>query len=57
MARNIFGGLWGAAIQLEIVSGWNTPNPTGNFSTVNVQVKLIASSYLRTHYAYTDYNC
>lgn len=43
MARNIFGGLWGPAMQLEIVSGWNTPNPTGNFSTVNVQVKLIAN--------------
>lgn len=45
MARSNFSGGWGHNLQLEIVSGWNKANEAGNFSVVNVQVKLIANGY------------
>ena len=45
MARSIFSGGWGHNLQLEVFSAWNTPNIEGNFSTVNVQVRLIADGY------------
>lgn len=45
MARSIFSGAWGHNLQLEAFSAWNAPNIEGNFSVVNVQVKLIANGY------------
>ena len=45
MARSIFSGQYGHNIQLEVISGWNQPNQQGNFSIVNVQVKLISNPY------------
>ena len=45
MARSNFSGAWGHNLQLEVFSAWNTPNIEGNFSTVNVQVRLIANGY------------
>lgn len=45
MARSNFGGAWGNNLQLEVFSAWNSPNIEGNFSTVNVQVRLIANGY------------
>ena len=45
MARSNFSGAWGNNLQLEVFSAWNTPNIEGNFSTVNVQVRLIADGY------------
>lgn len=45
MARAVFSGVYGHNMQLEIVSGWNKPNEAENFSTVNVQVKLITNGY------------
>jgi hypothetical protein len=45
MARSNFSGGWGHNLQLEVFSAWNTPNIEGNFSTVNVQVRLIADGY------------
>ena len=45
MARSNFSGAWGHNLQLEVFSDWNSPNIEGNFSTVNVQVRLIANGY------------
>ena len=45
MARSNFSGAWGHNLQLEVFSAWNSPNIEGNFSTVNVQVGLIANGY------------
>lgn len=45
MARSNFSGAWGNNLQLEVFSAWNSPNIEGNFSTVNVQVRLIANGY------------
>lgn len=45
MARSNFSGAWGHNLQLEVFSAWNTPNIEGNFSVVNVQVRLIANGY------------
>lgn len=45
MARSNFSGAWGHNLQLEVFSAWNAPNIEGNFSTVNVQVRLIANGY------------
>lgn len=45
MARSIFSGGWGHHLQLEVFSDWNSPNVEGNYSTVNVQVRLIADGY------------
>lgn len=45
MARSNFSGAWGHNLQLEVFSAWNSPNIEGNFSTVNVQVRLIANGY------------
>lgn len=45
MARSNFSGTWGRNLQLEVFSAWNSPNIEGNFSTVNVQVRLIANGY------------
>lgn len=45
MARSIFSGSWGHHLQLEVFSDWNRPNIEGNYSTVNVQVRLIADGY------------
>lgn len=45
MARSNFSGGWGHHLQLEVYSAWNKPNIEGNYSTVNVQVRLIADSY------------
>lgn len=45
MARSNFSGAWGHNLQLEVFSAWNTPNVEGNFSVVNVQVRLIANGY------------
>lgn len=45
MAINNFSGKWGRHLQLELFSDWNTPNIEGNFSIVNVQVRLIANQY------------
>ena len=47
MARAIFAGTYGHNLQIEIVSGWNKPNIEGNFSVVNIQVRLIANGYVR----------
>lgn len=45
MARSNFSGAWGHNLQLEVFSAWNASNIEGNFSTVNVQVLLIANGY------------
>ena len=45
MARENFSGAWGHNLQIEIVSDWNKPNIEGNYSIVNVQVRLIANGY------------
>lgn len=45
MARSNFSGAWGHNLQLEVFSAWNAPNIEGNFSIVNVQVRLIANGY------------
>lgn len=45
MARSNFSGAWGHNLQLEVFSAWNAPNIEGNFSTVNVQVLLVANGY------------
>lgn len=45
MARSNFSGGWGHHLQLEVYSAWNKPNIEGNYSTVNVQVRLIADGY------------
>ena len=45
MARSNFSGAWGHNLQLEVFSAWNAPNVEGNFSVVNVQVRLIANGY------------
>jgi hypothetical protein len=45
MVRSNFSGAWGHNLQLEVFSAWNSPNIEGNFSTVNVQVRLIANGY------------
>lgn len=45
MARSNFSGAWGHNLQLEVFSAWNSPNIEGNFSVVNVQVRLIANGY------------
>lgn len=47
MARAIFSGGHGNHLQLEVFSAWNSPNIAGNYSTVNVQVRLIADGYAR----------
>lgn len=45
MARSNFSGAWGHNLQIEVFSAWNAPNIEGNFSVVNVQVRLIANGY------------
>lgn len=45
MARAIFSGAYGHNLQIEIVSGWNKQFIEGNYSIVNVQVRLIANQY------------
>ncbi|WP_053092556.1 DUF859 family phage minor structural protein [Streptococcus anginosus] len=47
MARAIFSGDHGNHLQLEVFSAWNSPNIADNYSTVNVQVRLIADGYAR----------
>ena len=45
MVRANFSGAWGHNLQLEVFSAWNTQNVEGNYSTVNVQVRLLANGY------------
>lgn len=45
MVRSNFSGAWGHNLQLEVFSAWNTQDIEGNFSVVNVQVRLIANGY------------
>lgn len=45
MARATFSGAYGHNLQIEIVSGWNKQIVEGNYSIVNVQVRLIANGY------------
>ena len=45
MARATFSGAYGHNLQIELVSGWNKQIVEGNYSIVNVQVRLIANGY------------
>lgn len=45
MGTSTFSGSWGHNLTLEIFSAWNSQNTAGNYSTLNVQVFLSASSY------------
>lgn len=45
MGTSTFSGGWGGNLTLEIFSAWNSQNIAGNYSTLNVQVFLSASSY------------
>lgn len=45
MGTSTFSGSWGHNLTLEIFSAWNSQNIAGNYSTLNVQVFLSASSY------------
>lgn len=45
MGTSTFSGGWGHNLTLEIFSAWNSQNTAGNYSTLNVQVFLTASSY------------
>lgn len=45
MGTSTFSGGWGGNLTLEILSAWNSQNTAGNYSTLNVQVFLSASSY------------
>lgn len=45
MGTSTFSGSWGHNLTLEIFSAWNSQNTAGNYSTLNVQVLLSASSY------------
>lgn len=45
MARANFSGAYGHNLQIEIVSDWNKQIVEGNYSIVNVQVRLIANQY------------
>lgn len=45
MGTSTFSGDWGHNLTLEIFSAWNSQNIAGNYSTLNVQVFLSASSY------------
>lgn len=45
METSTFSGGWGHNLTLEIFSAWNSQNIAGNYSTLNVQVFLSASSY------------
>lgn len=45
MGTSNFSGSWGHNLTLEIFSAWNSQNTAGNYSTLNVQVFLSASSY------------
>ncbi|MTC85965.1 DUF859 family phage minor structural protein, partial [Streptococcus uberis] len=45
MGTSTFSGGWGGNLTLEIFSAWNSQNTAGNYSTLNVQVFLSASSY------------
>ena len=45
MARATCSGAYGHNLQIEIVSGWNKQIVEGNYSIVNVQVRLIANGY------------
>lgn len=45
MGTSTFSGNWGHNLTLEIFSAWNSQNIAGNYSTLNVQVFLSASSY------------
>lgn len=45
MGTSTFSGGWGHNLTLEIFSAWNSQNTAGNYSTLNVQVFLSASSY------------
>lgn len=45
MGTSTFSGNWGGNLTLEIFSAWNSQNIAGNYSTLNVQVFLSASSY------------
>lgn len=45
MGTSTFSGGWGNNLTLEIFSAWNSQNIVGNYSTLNVQVFLSASSY------------
>ncbi|GAB6741434.1 hypothetical protein BOVMAS36_14540 [Streptococcus uberis] len=45
MGTSTFSGNWGGNLTLEIFSAWNSQNTAGNYSTLNVQVFLSASSY------------
>ncbi|MCK1222656.1 DUF859 family phage minor structural protein [Streptococcus uberis] len=45
MGTSTFSGDWGHNLTLEIFSAWNSQNTAGNYSTLNVQVFLSASSY------------
>lgn len=45
MGTSTFSGGWGHNLTLEIFSAWNSQNIAGNYSTLNVQVFLSASSY------------
>ncbi|MCW1051058.1 DUF859 domain-containing protein, partial [Streptococcus anginosus] len=46
MARATFSGAYGHNLQIEIVSGGNQQFIEGNYSIVNVQVRLIANGYV-----------
>lgn len=45
MGTSTFSGGWDHNLTLEIFSAWNSQNTAGNYSTLNVQVFLSASSY------------
>lgn len=45
MGTSTFSGSWGHNLTLEVFSAWNSQNTAGNYSTLNVQVFLSASSY------------
>lgn len=45
MGTSTFSGGWGGNLTLEIFSAWNSQNIAGNYSTLNVQVFMSASSY------------
>lgn len=45
MVRSIFNGVYGHNLQLEVVSDGYRQDIAGNFSVINVQVRLISNGY------------
>lgn len=45
MVRSIFNGVYGHNLQLEVVSDGYRQDIAGNFSVINVQVRLISNAY------------